>query len=45
MLHIIKTIEKLNLALAYRQPSEHLLLTEDAVYAALPNHELYSLPS
>jgi tRNA 2-thiouridine synthesizing protein B len=40
MLHIIKTIEKLNLALAYRQPSEHLLLTEDAVYAALPSHEL-----
>lgn len=40
MLHIIKTIEKLTLALAYRQPSEHLLLTEDAVYAVLPSHEL-----
>ena len=40
MLHIIKTIEKLSLALTYRQPGEHLLLTEEAVYAALPSHEL-----
>ena len=40
MLHIIKTIEKLKLALAYRQPGEHLLLMEDAVYAVLPSHEL-----
>ena len=40
MLHIIKTIEKLKLALAYHQKGEHLLLTEEAVYAALPSHEL-----
>ena len=40
MLHIIKTVEKLTLALTYRQPGEHLLLVEDAVYAALSNHQL-----
>ncbi|MFC3025122.1 sulfurtransferase complex subunit TusB [Vibrio zhugei] len=34
MLHIVKTMAKLPLALAYMQPEDGVLLIEEAVYAA-----------
>tara|TARA_B100001059_G_scaffold201388_1_gene208707 strand:+ start:1612 stop:1920 length:309 start_codon:yes stop_codon:yes gene_type:complete len=42
MLHIVKSAEKLKLALLYSQPQDQFILVEDAVYVCLPNHELYT---
>lgn len=42
MLHIVKSVDKLKLALVYSQPHDHYFLTEDAVYVCLPNHELFN---
>lgn len=42
MLHIVKTADKLKLALVYSQPQDQFLLVEDAVYVCLPNHELFT---
>ena len=42
MLHIVKTADKLKLALLYSQPQDQFLLVEDAVYVCLPNHELFT---
>ncbi|MEL0609773.1 MULTISPECIES: sulfurtransferase complex subunit TusB [Vibrio] len=42
MLHIVRSVDKLKLALTYSQQQDHFLLTEDAVYVCLPNHELFN---
>ncbi|MEZ8862764.1 sulfurtransferase complex subunit TusB [Vibrio sp. 10N.247.311.51] len=42
MLHIVKSVDKLKLALTYSQPQDQFLLVEDAVYVCLPNHELFT---
>ncbi|MGB2147567.1 MAG: sulfurtransferase complex subunit TusB [Vibrio toranzoniae] len=42
MLHIVKSVDKLKLALTYSQPRDNFLLVEDAVYVCLPNHELFT---
>ncbi|MDA0152870.1 sulfurtransferase complex subunit TusB [Vibrio sp. Makdt] len=42
MLHIVKTADKLKLALVYSQTQDQFLLVEDAVYVCLPNHELFT---
>ncbi|WP_299687363.1 sulfurtransferase complex subunit TusB [uncultured Vibrio sp.] len=42
MLHIVKTADKLKLALAYSQPEDDFLLVEDSVYVCLPNHQLFA---
>ncbi len=42
MLHIVKSVDKLKLALMYSQQKDHILLVEDAVYVCLPNHELFN---
>ncbi|NAZ71991.1 sulfurtransferase complex subunit TusB [Vibrio toranzoniae] len=42
MLHIVKSADKLKLALTYSQPQDNFLLVEDAVYVCLPNHELFT---
>ncbi|CAH6804959.1 tRNA 5-methylaminomethyl-2-thiouridine synthase TusB [Vibrio chagasii] len=42
MLHIVKTADKLKLALVYSKPQDQFLLVEDAVYVCLPNHELFT---
>ncbi|MEZ9700857.1 sulfurtransferase complex subunit TusB [Vibrio sp. 10N.261.46.E12] len=42
MLHIVKSVDKLKLALTYSQPQDQLLLVEDAVYVCLPNHEFFT---
>ncbi len=42
MLHIVKSVDKLKLALTYSQPQDPVLLVEDAVYVCLPNHELFT---
>ncbi|ARP37100.1 sulfurtransferase complex subunit TusB [Vibrio syngnathi] len=42
MLHIVKSVDKLKLALTYSQQKDHILLVEDAVYVCLPNHELFN---
>ena len=42
MLHIVKSVDKLKLALTYSQPQDNFFLVEDAVYVCLPNHELFT---
>ncbi|MDN3700857.1 sulfurtransferase complex subunit TusB [Vibrio artabrorum] len=42
MLHIVKSVDKLKLALTYSQPQDQFLLVEDSVYVCLPNHELFT---
>lgn len=40
MLHIVKSLDKLNLALEYRQERDDILLIEDAVYAGVVSHSM-----
>lgn len=42
MLHIVKSVDKLKLALTYSKPQDQFLLVEDAVYVCLPNHEFFT---
>lgn len=42
MLHIVKSLSKLPLVLQYFSEDDHLILTEDSVYASLPNHEYHT---
>ena len=42
MLHIVKSLSKLPLVFQYFQEGDQLILTEDSVYAALPNHEYHA---
>lgn len=42
MLHIVKSLEKLKLVQRYLQPSDILLLTENAVYAVAENTEYFA---
>ncbi|WP_165312427.1 sulfurtransferase complex subunit TusB [Vibrio ziniensis] len=42
MLHIVKSLEKLKLVSRYLQPTDDLLLVENAVYASSQHSEYYS---
>ncbi|MBW3697385.1 sulfurtransferase complex subunit TusB [Vibrio sp. T187] len=42
MLHIIKSLDKLPLVFNYIASEDHVLLVENAVYAANPNHQMHS---
>jgi tRNA 2-thiouridine synthesizing protein B len=41
MLHIISTLNGIDLAVAYAQDGDEFLLTQAAVYAANPQHKAY----
>ncbi len=43
MLHIVKTVSALEEAAALYSEQDDILLTEDAVYAANPQHRTFSL--
>ncbi|MGF1753305.1 sulfurtransferase complex subunit TusB [Vibrio makurazakiensis] len=42
MLHIVKSLDKLTLVLDLLIDGDELILTENSVYAALPNHDYFS---
>jgi len=43
MLHIVKTLDKIKLVLDYLGDDDHVLLVEDSVYIANPNHYLHQV--
>lgn len=43
MLHIVKSLDKINLLVDYLGDDDHVLLVEDSVYIANPNHHQHSL--
>ncbi|MFA0567076.1 sulfurtransferase complex subunit TusB [Vibrio gallaecicus] len=42
MLHIVKSLSKLPLVFQLFSEGDQLILTEDSVYASLPNHEYHT---
>lgn len=42
MLHIVKSLDKLTIVFDLFTEGDHLILTENSVYAALPNYEYFS---